>query len=219
MWGQCPLECRALLFEDGDSLGKAYRVAALRESGFHVVLEAVERWHQPGAVLLHQLRAFFVEHRAVLDGIDSGADGGLDALAAFGVGHYFLSGAVGNFDGLCHLFLAQFLHAVVADGVHDAAGGHELDPVGAVFDVAADNALDVVGSVGDVGLVGKSEVGGEHVAVAVSAGERDAAAGGDDSGAANQALLDAVAQGELPIAAVAFAGVAHGGEAVVQPGL
>ena len=95
---------------------------------------------------------------------------------------------MGHFNSLRHLRLAQLLHVVVADGIHDTAGGHQLDPVGAVFDVAADYAVDVFDGVGNVRLTRESKVRGEGVAVAVAAGERDAAAGRDDSGTANQPL-------------------------------
>jgi hypothetical protein len=42
---------------------------------------------------------------------------------------------------------------VPADGVHDSAGCHQLDPAGAKFDVAADDATDIVDGVYLVGLV------------------------------------------------------------------
>jgi hypothetical protein len=69
------------------------------------------------------------------------------------------------------------LHGVVADGVPDAAGGHELDPVRAVLDVAADSDGNLVRGVGDIGRARESLIGSEDIRVAVSAGERDEVAG------------------------------------------
>ncbi len=128
-----------------------------------------------------------------------------------------LAGAVGDFDGLGHLLFAEFLDVEVGDGVHDAAGGHELDPVGAILDVAAHDVVDVVDGVGDVLAAGKLQVGREGSAVAVAAGDGDAAAGGGDAGAEDDAALDGVAQGELRVVGRTFAGVADGGESVIEP--
>ena len=108
------------------------------------MLKAKQRGHEPGAALLHQLRAFFVEHCAVLDGVYTGANGSLDAFGTFGVSHNFFPGAMSNLDGLSHLFLAQFLHCVIADRIHHAAAGHQLDPVGAKFNVAAYGYADLI---------------------------------------------------------------------------
>ena len=40
----------------------------------------------------------------MFDGIDAGANSGLDAFGAFGVSHYFFARAVGYFHGFGHLF-------------------------------------------------------------------------------------------------------------------
>ena len=48
---------------------------------------------------------------------------------------------------------------VVGDRIHDAAGGHELDPVGSVFNVAANDVGDVVDGVGDILTAGKLHIG------------------------------------------------------------
>ena len=118
---------------------------------------------------------------------------------AFGVGHDFFAGAMCDLNGGGHLRFAQFLHVEVGDGIHDAAGGHELDPVGAVLDVAADDVGDVVDGVGDVLAAGQLHVRREGRAVAVATGERDAAAGGGDARTEDDAALDGVAQGELRV--------------------
>ena len=79
MVSESELECRTLRGHDLFALGEGVGIAALAEAGLHVVLEAIEGGDEPGVVLLHQLRAFFVEHGAVFDGVDAGADGGFDA--------------------------------------------------------------------------------------------------------------------------------------------
>ena len=79
-----------------------------------------------------------------------GAHGGLDALGAFGVRHHLFARAMGHDDRFGHLRFAQFLHVEVGDGIHDAAGGHQLDPVGAILDVAPHHVIDVVDRVGHV---------------------------------------------------------------------
>src|SRR6185503_5794034 len=100
-------------------------------------------------MLLHELGALFVEHGAVFNGVDAGADGGFDSRSAFSVGHDFFAGAMSDFNGGCHLGFAQLLYMEVGDGVHHATGGHEFDPVGAVLNVATNDMGDVVDRVGD----------------------------------------------------------------------
>ncbi len=197
--GEGEAEGGALSGDDFLALGEGVRVAALGEAGFHVVLEAIEGGNEPCAVLLHEGGPLFVEHGAVLDGVDAGADSGLDADGSLGVGHDLFAGAVGDFDGLGHLLFTEFEDVVVGDGVHDAAGGHEFDPVGAVLDVAADDACDVIDGVGDVGFVGDVEVGREGESVAVATGEGDAGAGCGDAGPEDEAALDGVSEGELGV--------------------
>src|ERR1700682_6440667 len=141
---------RTLLLDYGDAFCETRGIAALRQARLHVVLEAKQCGDEPGAMLLHELGAFLVEHCAVLDGIYAGANSGLDALGPFRVSHNFFSSAMGNLDGLSHLFLAQFLYSVVANGIHDAAAGHQLDPVRAEFNVAANRDANLVDCVGHV---------------------------------------------------------------------
>ena len=215
--GESQFECGTLCGHDLDAFGIGVRIAALAEAGFHVVLKAVEGGDEPGAVLLHELRAFFVEHGAVFDGVDAGADCGLDADGAFSVGHDLLSGAVGNVDGGGHLGFAQVLDVVVGDGIHYAAGGHELDPVCSVFNVAADDVGDVVDGVGDVLTAGEPDVWREWRAVTVASGERDAAACSGDARAEDDSAFDGVAESELRVVGRTFACIAEGGESVIEP--
>ena len=168
-------------------------------------------------VLLHQSSPLLIEHGAVLNGVDAGADGGLDADGSLGVDHDFLAGAMGHGDGLGHLSFAELLDVEVGDGIHDAAGGHELDPVGAVLDVAANDVVDVIDGVGDVEAAGHCDIGREERAVAMAAGDGNATAGGDHARPKDEAALLGVAEGELRVVGGAFAGVAQVGEAVVEP--
>ena len=83
----------------------------------------------------------------------------------------------------------------------------------------ADDVVDVVRGVGEIGREERRLVGREIVGVAVTAGERDTAAGGDDAGPGDQALGDSIAEGELGIGGICLAGVADGGKSVVEPDL
>ena len=132
-------------------------------------------------MLFHELGSFFVKHGAVFNGINAGAYSGFDAFGAFRVRHNFFSSPMSNLDGLGHLFLAQFLHGVVADGIHDAAAGHELDPVGAELNVAAHGDAHLVDGIGDIWRTWERFIGREQVGIAVAAGERDEVAGGNDA--------------------------------------
>jgi hypothetical protein len=89
------------------------------------------------------------------------------------VGHNLFSGAVRDLHGTGHLFLAQFLDVIVADGVQDTASSHEFDPIGAEFNVAAYRRAHVVNGVGNIGLMRQGPVRREHIDVPVAAGYRD----------------------------------------------
>src|ERR1700730_2081478 len=210
-------KCWPLLLDDGDAFGETGGIAALRQAGLHVVLKAKQRGDKPGAVLLHELGSFFVEHSAVLNGIYAGANGGFDTFGAIRVSHTCFSSATGNFDGLGHLLLAQFLHSVVTDGIHNAAAGHELDPVGAEFNVTANGDVDLVDGVGHVWRAWERFIGREQIGIAMTAGERDEVASGHYAWAADQSSFDAVAQRELAITNIGLAGIAQRSEAVVEP--
>jgi hypothetical protein len=53
------------------------------------VLEAVEGRDEPCAMLLQEDSAFFVEHDAVFDGVDAGANGGFHSGSVFDVAMIF----------------------------------------------------------------------------------------------------------------------------------
>ena len=155
------------------------------------MLEAVEGGHQPGVMLLPSVRAPSSSSMVPCSMESTPArTAALMPAAPSAWAMTFFAGAMGDLDGLGHLRFAQFLHVEVGDGVHHAAGGHQLDPVGAVFDVAAHDVGDVVNSVGDILAAGKLHVGGEGRAVAMASGERDATACGGDARAEDDAALD-----------------------------
>src|SRR6202000_70566 len=161
------MEGRSFLFDDVNSLRHAARIASFREAGFKVVLEAVESRNQPCSALRHHLRALVVEHSAMLNGVDTGAYGSFNADGAFGVSHDFAACAMSDFNRAGHLLVTQFLYAVVADRVHDAACGHELDPISAILDVAAHDAVHIVNGIDSIGLLKAGLVRRKQVTVAL----------------------------------------------------
>ena len=125
-----------------------------------------------GAVLLHGGDALVVDVGAVLDGVDAGFGGPEDALRSVGVGGDFAAEAVGVGDDGLQLFHGVLAGLRVVAFGEDAAGGGDLDEVGAVLDVFADLMLDGGDAVGyafavDVVLVR------EKVLVHVAAGDAE----------------------------------------------
>ena len=163
-----------------------------------------------GAVLLHHGDAFVVEVGAVLDGVDAGLAGPEDALCAVGVGGDLAAEAVSVGDDGLHLFEGVLGGLRVVALGEDAAGGSDLDEVGAVLDVFADLMLDGGDAVGyalavDVVLVG------EKVLVHVAAGDAERGAGDLHVRAGDVAGVDLVAESDVGV--VVGADVADGGEA------
>ena len=100
----------------------------------HPVFE-VERGHQVGAVLLHLGDACVVDVAAVLDGVDAGLGGPQNPLRAMGVrGHLAAQPVRVGDDGL-HLFEGVLRGLRIVALRQHAAGGADLDQVGAVLDV------------------------------------------------------------------------------------
>ena len=159
-------------------------------------------------MLLHELRAFFVEHGAMFDGVDPSADGSLDSGGSLGVCHHFLSSTVSDLNCHRHLRLAQLLDVEVGDGIHDTASRHQLDPVGTVLDVATHHVGNVIDSVGNIFAARQLDVGREGRAVAVSPGDGNTTTGSGDARAEDEAALDGITQSELRVVVRAFAGIA-----------
>ena len=78
----------------------------------------------------------------MLDGVDAGLGGPEDALRSVGVGGDFAAEAVGVGDDGLHLFEGVLAGLRIVALGEDAAGGADLDEVGAVLDVLADLMLD-----------------------------------------------------------------------------
>ena len=97
--------------------------------------------------------AFVVDQAAVLDGIDAGADGILDRLRAVSVGGDFAAEFVSLFGDGLHFLERVLRRAGLIAFAEDAAGGADLDEVGAVLDGFADFGARRPGSVGDAALL------------------------------------------------------------------
>src|SRR5580698_603263 len=144
----------------------------------------------------------------MFDGVDTGADRRFDADGAFGMRHDFAPRAMRDFDSTRHLFVAQFLYAVVADWIHHATCSHELDPVSAILDVTTHDAVHIVHSVDSIRLLEAGFVGGKQVPIAVPSGNGDEAACGDDARSRDESFGYARTQGKLGVRRKFFACVA-----------
>ena len=148
-----------------------------------------------GAAVEHE--ALIVGEGAVLDRIDAGLERRIDAVDAMGVGGDAAAEGVSGLDDGAHL-VRHHLPVEAARYVRkDAAGGGELDHLGAGRNLLAHRPAAIVGAVAGVGraLAGDlGEVAVEAVDAAMAAGDRDAAAGRDDGRAGELAGIDRVAQ-------------------------
>ncbi len=105
---------------------------------------------------------------AVLDAIDASLDGDADALDAVGMGGDAAAQAVGLLDAGAELVDRELGGEGVGSGRHVAAGGHDLDPVGAGLHAFADGLADT------------------ELAIAFAAHEPAVAACGGDRGAGDE---------------------------------
>ena len=69
------------------------------------------------------MNVFVIDIAAVLDGIDSGEDRGLDAQRAVSVGGDFAAESVGGFDDGAHFLGAVLLKGRIVAFGEDSAGG------------------------------------------------------------------------------------------------
>src|SRR5208283_1006542 len=78
---------------------------------------------------------------------------------------------------------------------------------------------DFVHIVGEVGTARQCLIGGKRIGITVASSDRDKVAGGNNSRALYQSLVNAIAERKLSIGKVGLAGVAQGSETVAQPDL
>ncbi len=212
-------EVVALSLADAALLGQLLLGHADLGADLEDVVVVVDVHDEVGAVGLGEGDAFVVDERGVLDGVDAGLDGPLDGLGAVGVGGDLASGLVGGVGGDLEFFEGVLRGAGLIALGEDAAGGHDLDDVDAVFDLLADGLADLVGTVGDAEVAVSWEesdggFGRVVVEVAVAAGDGEAGAGGDDARARDVAGVDVLAQVDRREGR--RADVADGGEAGVE---
>ena len=176
-------------------------------------IENRKRGHHALPLLDHQLDALLVEVEAVLDRVDAGDQGVLDALGALGVGRGLDVGVLRLLDegpDLLHAVLAG--RRLVLLG-HDAARGHDLEEVGALAELLAGRLADLADPVCQPAQQHRvAPLLGNEVPVAVARGLGDDLTGGHDAGADDAALGDRPLEED----AVHAADLADGGEARVE---
>ena len=180
-------------------LGNAARHAAGRDGG-----RRDQRRHQRHAVARHPLAQRLGEEHAVLDRGDPALETVRDTVAAHGVRGRPAAGLARLLDA-GHDLVARELGGVrLHPGRHHAAGGEELDDVGAGLELLAHGLAHVVGAIG---------LAADQVP-AVAAGHADTAPGAQDPRARDEAVADGVPHAQLGV--VAAAEVAHGRHAGLQ---
>jgi hypothetical protein len=150
----------------------------------------------------------------MLDRIDSGAGGRLDAARAVGVGGDFQAQAVGGGDDGAHFIIIEMLVEAAALLAEYAAGGGKLDDIGAALAGFAHpgGAFDCAGAgVALVERVVHCRRESRHIAVA--ANDRQRGAGRQDARAGEHPAVDGIAHGKASQSGAAQ--IAHRGE----PGL
>ena len=160
-----------------------------------------ERGHERRALRGHARGERLGEKHAMLDGVDARVEAPRDPLLRHRVGRRAPARAVRLVDARAQLVERQLRRAWIDPGRHDAAGGHELDDVGARTQLLAHGAAQVVGT---VGLPAEQPP-------AVAARDADGASGAENARPRNHARAHGIAHGELGV--LAAAEVAHGGHA------
>ena len=137
-----------------------------------------------------------VDVGAVLDGIDAGLGGPANAFGPVSVGGDLAAQAVGVGDDGLHFFQGVLrVLGIVSKGQH-AAGGADLDHVSAVLNIFADFVLHGSNAIGNA-VVGLVIFEGQQVVVAVSAGDAESRAAGQNPGTGDVSSLDRVAEGDV----------------------
>src|SRR6267142_6370065 len=168
---------------------------------------------EKGAVLLGEGDAFVVDQAGMFDGVDAGADGVLDGLRAVGVRGDLATELVGFFGDGLHFFECVLGCAGLIAFTEDAAGGADLDDIGAVLGGFPDFGASGPGAIGNafrlVVIFGR-----EQIVVALAARDAKRRAGSAHSRTFDVAGVDGVA--ECDVRVTARADVSNGGEAGAQ---
>jgi hypothetical protein len=162
-------------------------------------LPGQNRRHQVRAVLLVHRERLIVAVRAVLDGVDAGANRGLDAPLAVRVRRDFHAEQMRGLDNRAHLLVGELLRiARVADRQH-AAGCRELDQVGAVLVLITHGFPRFVRAVDDPVLPGGRlpQVRPQAALVAMPARNADDRARRPHARARHDAVLDRALQRDV----------------------
>ena len=117
----------------------------------------------------------------MLDRVDAGADRDLRPFGAMGMSGRLLAQPVGFVDDGVHLLLRDLRRVhLVGEGEH-AAGGADLDDVGAVLDLEAYGVAELVraarNAVLDAGLVAEEVVGEAGIVAMAAARSRGSSSG------------------------------------------
>ena len=151
----------------------------------------------------------------MFDGIDAGAQRGIDAALAVGVGGDFPAHGVRSLDDGFQLLFGELLLETGRRVRQHAAGGRDLDEVGAFLDLLAHGAPAIIGAVAD-GRTGEGghDAGRIAVDVAVTAGDGNRRTGCAQARAGHGAARNGIAQAEDGI--IRAADILHGREAGFQ---
>src|SRR6266403_1531905 len=192
-----------------DGFGKHARFRAFLQN----VIVVVNVEDEIGAVLLGEGDAFVVDQAGMFDGVNAGADGVLDGLRAMRVRGDLATELVGFFGDGLHFLEGVLRRAGLVSFAEHAAGGADLDHVGAVLDGFAHFGASGPGTVGDafrlVVIFGR-----QQIVVAMAARDAKRRAGSAHARTFDVAGVDGIAEGNIRV--TASADVPNGGEAGAQ---
>ena len=152
--------------------------------------------HQPRAFRLHLAQRLVVRPHAVLDRIEAGADARVDAGLRVGVRGDLAPEGVGGIRDRFQLLVRELLAGAGVRLIERAAGGHDLDDVGAATDRLAHHAAAVVRAVADAAAgQGLHDFFAQVVIVGVAVGRTDGISRDDDLRRRDDAVARRVAQG------------------------
>ena len=209
----CRLEGLPLAQADLAFLGQAgFRHAVLRAFGQDIII-VVDIHGKPGAGLLGQLERLGIGEADMFHRVHAGADRGLDAVGAMGMGSHLQAQHVRLIHQRVHFGLGVLLGANAGTDREDAAGGAIFDHFGAApvqFTHLLAHAIRPISNAGAI----KDIIGRQFVAVTMPAGGTDGIGGWHDAWAGDGAALDRHFQGKIGV--IAGTDIAHGGEARIN---